>query len=1201
MRPRLKSLELHGYKTFASRSVFEFPGEVTAIVGPNGSGKSNIADAIRWVLGEQTFSLLRAKKTEDMIFSGSEQRPRASMASATVLFDNEEGWLPIDFSEVTITRRAYRDGDNEYLLNNQRVRLKEINELLSQSGLAERTYTVIGQGLVDAALSLKPEERRRFFEEAAGIGLYRSRREESLNRLENTRRNLERVHDILGELGPRLQGIERQAKRAQEYERIKADLRLLLRDWYGFHWHQSQNELVHAREASRLQDQKLSDAREKQTMIDKQVDEIRGRIQEIRTKLSELHEQSASLHKKWEETNRNLAVLDEREKAFQIQAKNNEDDKARAEDEITSGRDQAQKLTVALEKLNQELQESREQAEIINKDLSSRQSVRAKKEKEIELKREQLKSAEARLIKLKAHIDELANRLINHQNEKEKFLKEKELAQQTLSSTTNEFTELEESLRLEERDLDHLQAKRDKYEEELTHLNQEHLIAQQKSVKYLSDLAAMSAQLGVLEEAERKRAGYSEGSKSIMEGAERGEISGEYAQLSDKIQVKKEFETAIASVMGEVIEAILLGKNTDPLRALDYLSSGDKGRAILVQSEHNAMIEEPKFSNNDGILCSAIDAVKVNHELERTIRLLLPAVYIVKDRRSARALQSELPIFGRLVTLDGEIFCGNGSIIAGKDNHVTLLSRPRQKNELSLAISKLEKGHQEHEKELKSKNDLMIDLRSKMEENSKSIKEKQDSISGQRSTFQKLNLQREQAQQKIEWCDQQIQFIEEQIQEVTSLDEQTRAQTPQIEAEIKLLQNEINNLGGGLREFSTEELLKVRSHWETQIAVLERRIIETQQRLDERNDSISTAEARLLETQKKIEELESTILRTADEKKRLIDSEKILSGEMKSIQEKIEPLETELMKKEGEFNTLQETQISLRQSLSVIERHASQAQLDLNRQKDNLDSLRRRIEEDFGLVAFEYNQDLAGPTPLPLEGMVEELPVILELPKEYEENINRQKAQLRRMGPVNLDAQKEYQEVFERFTFLNGQVEDLKKADEDLRQVIAELDELMKIEFRKTFDMVAIEFKQMFTRLFGGGSAKLELVDEDNPAESGVDIEARLPGRREQGLALLSGGERSLTAVALVFALLKISPTPFCILDEVDAMLDEANVGRFTELLQELSQKTQFILITHNRNTVQVADVIYGVTMGKDSASQVISLKMDEITDEMVE
>jgi chromosome segregation protein len=263
--------------------------------------------------------------------------------------------------------------------------------------------------------------------------------------------------------------------------------------------------------------------------------------------------------------------------------------------------------------------------------------------------------------------------------------------------------------------------------------------------------------------------------------------------------------------------------------------------------------------------------------------------------------------------------------------------------------------------------------------------------------------------------------------------------------------------------------------------------------------------------------------------------------------------------------------------------------------------LRNRIEEDFGLVAFEYTHEINGPTPLPLEGMVEQLPVVKELPPAYEENINRQKTQLRRMGPVNLDAQKEFLEVSERYTFLTGQVEDLHKADEDLRQVIAELDELMKREFRKTFDAVAIEFRQMFTRLFNGGQARLELIDEDDPKSAGVDIEARLPGRREQGLSLLSGGEKSLTAVALIFALLKISPTPFCILDEVDAMLDEANVGRFCDLLKELSENTQFIIITHNRNTVQVADVIYGVTMAKDSTSQVISLKMDEITDEMIQ
>ena len=312
MTPRLKSLELHGYKTFANRTAFEFPGPVTAIVGPNGSGKSNIADALRWVLGEQSYSLLRGKKTEDMIFSGSEQRARAWMASATVIFDNSDDWLPIDFTEVAIARRAYRDGENEYLLNGQRVRLRDVSELLAQSGLAERTYTIIGQGLVDAALALKAEERRRLFEEAAGIGLHRSRREEALRRLETTQRNLQRVEDILAELQPRLRSLERQARRAQEYEQVKADLHLLLREWYGYHWHHAQSELAQAREAARSREKALDAARQAQASLDQQLQVLRERIQDLRAQLNDLHRQSAKLHGEREGTSRQLAVSDER-------------------------------------------------------------------------------------------------------------------------------------------------------------------------------------------------------------------------------------------------------------------------------------------------------------------------------------------------------------------------------------------------------------------------------------------------------------------------------------------------------------------------------------------------------------------------------------------------------------------------------------------------------------------------------------------------------------------------------------------------------------------------------------------------------------------------------------------------------------------------------------------------------------------------
>ena len=315
---RLKALELQGYKTFANKTQFAFPGQVTAVVGPNGSGKSNIADSIRWVLGEQAYSVLRGKKTVDMIFSGSEQRPRASMASVSITFDNQSGWLPVDFSEVNITRRAYRDGENEYLLNNQRVRLKEINELLANSGLGDRTYTIIGQGLVDTALSLRPEERRKFFEEAAGIGLYRGRREEAVQKLDKTLRNMERAQDLANELKPRISSLMKSKEKANQYKQIQDDLHLLLQEWYGFHWHQTQKELNYAVEFYNQQKTELEKVQIEKDALEEQLNQIQGNLNENRLVLADLHKEVSVFHSESEEITRKMAVLDEREKTLRL-------------------------------------------------------------------------------------------------------------------------------------------------------------------------------------------------------------------------------------------------------------------------------------------------------------------------------------------------------------------------------------------------------------------------------------------------------------------------------------------------------------------------------------------------------------------------------------------------------------------------------------------------------------------------------------------------------------------------------------------------------------------------------------------------------------------------------------------------------------------------------------------------------------------
>jgi chromosome segregation protein len=399
-----------------------------------------------------------------------------------------------------------------------------------------------------------------------------------------------------------------------------------------------------------------------------------------------------------------------------------------------------------------------------------------------------------------------------------------------------------------------------------------------------------------------------------------------------------------------------------------------------------------------------------------------------------------------------------------------------------------------------------------------------------------------------------------------------------------------------LETYALDELQANQAHWRTLVSVSQKALSDSQRRMQERQQACDRQKSNISNLKNQIVQMRASFQELGGKQTGLSVEEKQLSEKLGVLQTQIDPAEAELAQVETELAGMEKDETASRQALNLAEHQNAQARINLARQQEALQSLRRRVEDDFGLVAFEYVEQVSGPTPLPLEGLVEQLPKVETLSAEVEEAIKRQRAQLRRIGAINPEAQMEYQEVNGRFIFLNEQVLDLTQAEEDVRHVIAELDQIMEQELLKTFEAVAIEFKQIFTRLFGGGAARLVLTDPDDLTNSGIDIEARLPGRRTQGLSLLSGGERSLTATALIFSLLKVSPTPFCVLDEVDAMLDEANVGRFRELLRELSINTQFVIVTHNRNTVQVADVIYGVTMGRDSVSQVLSLKLDEVS-----
>ncbi|HEY9087784.1 MAG TPA: chromosome segregation protein SMC, partial [Anaerolineaceae bacterium] len=791
MAPRLKSLELHGYKTFASRTLFEFPGDITAIVGPNGSGKSNIADAMRWVLGEQSFTLLRGRKTEDMIFAGSEQRARAGMASASITFDNQDGWLPIDFTEVAITRRAYRDGNNEYLLNGQRVRLKEISELLAQSGLAERTYTIIGQGLVDAALSLKPEERRRFFEEAAGIGLYRGRREEALNRLETTRRNLERVQDILSELEPRLHSLERQARRVQEYERIKADLRLLLRDWYGYHWRANQKEIAHTLEVLHAQETRLDTARQHQGKIDAALAELRGRLQENRISLNAWHMQSAGLHTQREAISRKLAVLDERQRALHDQQQSLAGDLGRLEEEHTQRKDRLQQAQADQQHLQADLEEAEAQAQEASGNLNQRQRQRGQAEQEVRDSRRAVVAAETRQVQLKARLNELTHRReeqcasqTNLQQAVENGKTALQAAQERLrqaearrSDASAAHAQAESSLQTAQRSLTELEGQRRKAIEDRSRREAER--------------ARTQAQLDVLEQAEKSLSGLNNGAKFVLQAARQGKLGGGYQALSNRLVVPREYEVAIAASLGEVLDGIVLDEKADLEGTLQMLESGEKGRAILFPLSSAAdgrKISPPVDADCLGLAC---DLVQTTPDMEPVIHLLLGQVIVARTREAARRLVKQIPTSARVVTLRGEVFWGSGLVAAGQEGRSGVIGRPRQMNELRETLAAAESAVNAAQDLLQSVDKDLAARQEQARELDRAVKSAAQALAQASQAQQQAQLENEQVKQKLDWQASQLASLDGHLKRTDDEIKQSTAELAKVETQIGELQEQV--------------------------------------------------------------------------------------------------------------------------------------------------------------------------------------------------------------------------------------------------------------------------------------------------------------------------------------------------------------------------------------------------------------------------
>ncbi len=1189
--PHLKSLEIQGFKTFATKINFDFAPTITAIVGPNGSGKSNITDAIRWVLGEQSFSLLRGKRTEDMIFSGSETRPRASMAAGTITFDNSDGWLPIDFSEVTIGRRAYRDGQNEYMLNGQRVRLRDVNDLLSKCGLSQRTYTIIGQGLVDAALSLRADERRQLFEEAAGIGLYRSRREEALRRLDTTKRNLERVQDILVELKPRLRSLKRQVDRSKDYDQVRTDLHEMLRIWYGYHWYRLTDTVsAQVAEADRqvgLRD----DLRVKQAETETEMRTVRTQSNDLRSQLRGWRQQVSVLYQDRERSGRELAVGEERLRWLTDQ------------DGLLGGEIQALQESLTLlgkQAVEAETDLAEERSIVVEFDrrlgalLQDGEIDTAQRTTLIEEARQVKSAAETLLsrgITFEVQETQLQNRqeaLLGREERLKEDLqalrKEKEDGEGTLLEAKRSLLEAEEMVN---KALSAETAGRDRLE---TLRSEEGRVAQQISVEKV-EIGTLSAQLSVSQSNKLDEAKLSR----LHSARDEGRLTGYLGSITRQIQIPREYDQAIHAALGDFFDSLTFADLDQILLALEgpELDATDTVLSLLPLKSGRPLKHLDPVEDADCV-GNAADLVTAADQYRPAVELLLGRTLVVRDRRSVKRLIDHLPSDGRLVTLQGDIFYPTGQAVIGLGKGIGGLERDAKR---------LQEKHDSKRKALESMLAQLEEIRGQIVSSRRATELAGEDHKGSESKRRQFRDQSEQASLDLKTIEHRLSLLEKELGtvedelgsvrlELVETSEQAarvREERQAIEAKHQTALFALDGIGEGSEVAGIESRLERArvSHDKSQVrvqalmdrrALVERDLTGRQERLN-----ANRGESERLQEQVRVGQEELNTIR----------------AKLEELQEQMRPAEDALAAAESSRLEFETQESEVRVALQAAERAHSQAQIGLARRQEELTSLKRRIEDDFGLVAFEYEEDIPGQEPLPFEGIVERLPRVEELPPEIEKQSQNLRMQLRRMGPVNPEARREYREVNERVEFLTTQVDDLRKAEGQIHEVIAELDVLMEREFRKTFDAVAIAFRDAFTRLFGGGSAHLTLTDPDDLTRTGIDIDTRLPGRRTQSLAMLSGGERSLTASALIFALLKVSPTPFCVLDEVDAMLDEANVTRFTDMLAELSQDTQFILITHNRLTVQAAEVVYGVSMGVDTTSKVIGLKLDELEKEL--
>lgn len=1179
----LKRLELYGFKSFADKTVLEFMPGITSVIGPNGSGKSNISDAIKWVLGEQSMKSLRGAKSEDIIFAGTQNRKSLGYAECSIVFDNQDAKLPIEYSEITVTRRIYRSGETGYFINKTPCRLKDILELFMDTGIGKEGYSIIGQGKIDEILSNKSEDRRHIFEEASGIVKYRVRKQETEKKLEQTKLNLLRINDVLSEIEGKIEPLKAQSEKAKKFLDLREELKNIEISLFLYNIDIAKEKIeVISKDFNILHEQLVTEENKKEE-LQQLKEKLKQEIENLNIQIEKLQNIGFESTNKIERLNSEINVAKERievnKENYDRYWKEIEELKIKSKELIEEKEQKTSKKQNLFEnkkKFERELNQKQKELNELTSKLS---------EKELQIEEEKQKvefNTDLRYEKLNQMNTQNAN--FENLEKREKIIKEElsnvisELDEQRMNKTEilKTFTEIEDA--------------REKVKKAMEEITQKKEESNQKIVQYDSaihqlenDVRIKQARHQFLTETEREKEGYNKSVKALLLDCEKKAnlAKGMHGVLANLLVVSKEYKTAIEMSLGQGLQNIVTDTEETAKKLVEYLRENNLGRAsfLPISSMKGKKLEKINQKNITGVIGIASDLVKYDSIYEQIILNLLGRTVVVENMDVAIALAKQNSYSFKIITLKGDVVNPSGSITGGSvaTRTVNILGRKEEINQLAKEIQKQKEKLQTIQTE---KEEYVASIENILEEAAGLEKQIADTEIMYATEKQKVvlleeniakleirrNKLKEEQQKNIEEK-QNITLIKQTIEKEISHIEEENRQLNQVIAEFVTLNSDSQKYIDDLNFNITNLKISVSSFDESQSSIDE--IVQRiEQEMQNNRTSMENKKQLRLKILQENEELTQSIQNT-------ITQIQIVKEEVNNSSTKVEELKKIRIAKNEEQNKTEDTQKQQSQIIDNLKEQITKIEFRKSKIELEMENTINKMWEDYELTPNQITQY--------------EKPENIALTTK---KVNCLRNEIKELGSINIDAIEEYKQTSQRYDFMCEQRLDLENASAKLKKMITEMTINMKEQFTSQFKLINQNFKETFVQLFGGGQAELKLTDEDNVLECGIDIEVQPPGKKLQNMMLLSGGEKAFTAIALLFAILKINPAPFCVLDEIEAALDDVNVYRFADYLKQFAKQTQFLIITHRKGTMEVADTVYGITMEENGISKLLSIKL---------